>query len=151
MPDSLEVKRLRGRAWRARMKAEGRCTQCGGESPDGGARCPPCRLEGKIRARRYIEKNTEKRGEITLRSHLKSKYGLTMDRYLQFLADQKGACAVCHQPPVNRLVVDHCHITGEVRGLLCHKCNTGLGQFGDSIDRMTAGIAYLQRFLERPK
>lgn len=57
-------------------------------------------------------------------------------------------CKTCgQQKPLSerdaRFHVDHDHLTGGVRGLLCHACNAGLGAFGDDVDRMTAAMAYL--------
>lgn len=64
--------------------------------------------------------------------NLKSKYGLTGDQYMEILANQDGHCAIC--PRVDSgwatspfLHVDHDHVTGEVRGLLCHPCNIAVG------------------------
>lgn len=59
---------------------------------------------------------------------LKTKYGLSRGQYDMLLRIQHGACALCLRPPSNiRLHVDHDHRTGIVRGLLCHRCNRGLG------------------------
>jgi hypothetical protein len=59
-------------------------------------------------------------------------YGITPADYNKMLAAQNGACAICHgSPGVRRLDVDHCHDTGEVRGLLCSACNTSLGKLND--------------------
>jgi hypothetical protein len=54
---------------------------------------------------------------------------------------QGGLCKICGKE--KRLVVDHCHETGQVRGMLCFSCNTGIGQLGDSVDMLKAAIAYL--------
>ncbi len=55
---------------------------------------------------------------------------------------QDGKCAICLEPR-ERLMVDHDHGNGFVRGLLCVNCNSGLGHFKDSTDRLTRAIHYL--------
>jgi hypothetical protein len=63
-------------------------------------------------------------------------------------ADQENKCKICGIPeekaPRGRLAVDHCHETGQLRGLLCNNCNVGLGQFKDNPNLLTAAIEYLQ-------
>lgn len=87
---------------------------------------------------------------------LRKKYGIGIDEYNEMLLAQNSVCAICGKPEtrvdkrldrVSNLAVDHCHATGEVRGLLCHACNAMLGQSGDSIEVMKSGIAYLQRHI----
>jgi len=58
---------------------------------------------------------------------------------------QGGICAICKKPPQQnkRLAVDHCHTTGDIRGLLCDLCNRGLGFFQDDIERIAIAIVYL--------
>ena len=72
--------------------------------------------------------------------------GLSMDTYLGMLADQDCRCAICRceLSPECIPFVDHNHTTGEVRGMLCHSCNTGLGLLGDSPDRMRVALTYLE-------
>lgn len=75
--------------------------------------------------------------------HLK-RYGLTYADYVEMLAAQNGGCRICGQAPgKRRLAVDHDHQTGKVRGLLCGRCNSGLGFFQDDSARMRQAIAYL--------
>ena len=74
------------------------------------------------------------------------KQGLSVtDRiyWLQY-ALQEGRCAICRVTPTRRMHVDHNHATKALRGLLCTKCNTGLGLFGDSVTNLNAAITYLQ-------
>ena len=89
-----------------------------------------------------------RREEITTRwwrSQIVKLYGITPDDYDRLLMEQGGVCAVCKRPPADkqRLCVDHCHTTNKVRGLLCSKCNTGLGQFDESPGSLLSAIAYL--------
>lgn len=76
--------------------------------------------------------------------HIKRKYGLSREDYAEMLAAQNGCCYICEIPSDNkRLYVDHCHSTGIVRGLLCHHCNTGIGNFEDDPKLLAAAIEYL--------
>ena len=72
-------------------------------------------------------------------------YGISREQYEGLLAKQGGVCGICRKPPQEPLCVDHSHATGRVRGLLCRKCNTGLGSYDDDASVMAAGIAYLRR------
>jgi hypothetical protein len=76
---------------------------------------------------------------------LRRAYGISKDQYEAMLARQAGVCAMCKKPPAEPLLVDHCHATGRVRGLLCRTCNTGLGFFGDDHRLMTAVADYLKK------
>jgi hypothetical protein len=60
------------------------------------------------------------------------------------VAAQNGACKVCNEVPTETLRVDHCHVTGRVRGLLCRKCNTGLGMLRDSVAIVASALEYLR-------
>jgi len=72
-------------------------------------------------------------------------YGITLDEYEERLAAQGGVCARCGQEPGQlRLAVDHCHVTGAVRGLLCGSCNTYLGRLEANVDRLVDDLRYLQ-------
>ena len=75
------------------------------------------------------------------------KYGLTRDDYEAMLRHQAGVCAVCHQTPVNSGIfhIDHNHDTGQVRGLLCRRCNVGLGMFGDNPNLLMWASIYLRQ------
>lgn len=72
-------------------------------------------------------------------------FGLTSADYQALLASQGGVCAICGRPEHGRrLAVDHDHITGAVRGLLCRHCNLALGQFGDDPARIDRAASYLR-------
>jgi len=85
---------------------------------------------------------------------MKSLYGITLDQYNEMLKKQDGGCAICGKTETRknmwgtgicRLNIDHDHNTGEVRGLLCHSCNFGLGAFFDSAQLLSKAIEYLQK------
>jgi hypothetical protein len=63
--------------------------------------------------------------------------------YDALLESQGGVCAVCGKPSKKTLCVDHCHSTGTIRGLLCRKCNLGLGCLADDQATLIAALAYL--------
>lgn len=88
--------------------------------------------------------------EVRRSRKLKSKYGLTVAQYDQLMAEQGGRCAICGTsgPDAARwgkLVVDHDHETGEVRGLLCSNCNCAIGLLGDSPEVLRSAAEYLVR------
>lgn len=96
----------------------------------------------------YREKNPEKWARIQRSSKMNIKYGITLDEYDAMLDSQNGHCAICPATDPGRkgrsfLYVDHCHETGEVRGLLCGNCNDGLGRFRDDPALLRGAIAYL--------
>lgn len=83
--------------------------------------------------------------------NLKGGYGLTLEGFLQMYERQSGQCAICQISMRTRAnqkdacCVDHDHVTGKVRGLLCSSCNMGIGQLGDSAERLRAAASYLDR------
>lgn len=83
-------------------------------------------------------------------SDLKIKYNLTETKYNKLLEKQRGVCAICFVDKVSlnskrrNWNVDHCHLTGKVRGLLCDNCNQGLGKFKDKTDLLMNAINYLE-------
>ncbi len=81
-------------------------------------------------------------------AHIKNKYGLTRTQFNDLLTSQGGVCAICGtNTPGGRgqFHVDHCHQTGVIRGLLCHYCNNGLGNFRDNIGSLESAVNYLRR------
>jgi recombination endonuclease VII len=74
---------------------------------------------------------------------LKRLYGISVVEYDALLAKQGGVCAICRKHSKRRLCVDHCHLTGTVRGLLCDRCNLGLGYLKEDQASLVAALAYL--------
>lgn len=86
------------------------------------------------------------RREMDRRSNLKQQYGITLEEYNYMVADQDGRCALCQVPFSAKAKphVDHDHSTGEIRGVLCHLCNVGVGHFRECSWTLQQAIAYLQ-------
>ena len=81
------------------------------------------------------------------------RLGLTVDDLLRMMEEQAGACAICgaeetlsRSGKVQSLAVDHSHETGQVRGLLCAKCNLALGLMDDNPEILRAALEYLAKY-----
>lgn len=114
--------------------------------------CKPCFSE---RSMQYRDKNPD----TILNAHLKRNFGITLDEFNAIAEEQGGVCAICGEPPRivmgvrsrrqgravrPRLVVDHCHETGRVRGLLCTPCNRAIGYLRDNPDYARFAAEYLE-------
>lgn len=97
-------------------------------------RCKNCRSE-HYKITGYVDRAYE--------SRIKRDYNLSLDELKWFEEEQQGRCAICGDK-TGKLFIDHDHKTGEVRGLLCHFCNSGIGLFRDDPDRLNSAIKYLK-------
>lgn len=96
-------------------------------------------------SRKWHEKNIGKKRD----KHLKKTYGINLVEYTKMVCDQNGLCLICNNPPTGsgryeELFVDHDHVTGKVRGLLCNGCNTALGMVKESTDTLSNMIDYIK-------
>jgi Recombination endonuclease VII len=120
--------RLKERQKRARQKAR---------DPEG------WRLKNRLKAARSRARNPERFKQKRRRYLLRRKYGVTPAWFDSKSLEQNGLCAICKEP--RELVVDHNHESGEVRGLLCGVCNSGLGFFKDSSVVLKQAQDYLEQ------
>lgn len=102
-----------------------------------------------------IAKRIERRDSVEQRARIHKtmrqyRYGLSPEDHHKLLDKQNGVCAICKKPETKivngkliPLSVDHDHVTGKVRGLLCRTCNNALGQFKDSLENLYSAIKYL--------
>jgi len=100
--------------------------------------------KNRYKSKRWKSNNPEYRREY----ELKTRYGLTLEDYKQLIKDQDGKCAICGevaQDTLSSLFVDHDHITGEIRGLLCIRCNAGIGFLQDSPIICREAANYLEK------
>jgi len=91
-------------------------------------------------------------------ANLKSNYGITKPEKDYIVEMQEGLCPLCRTALINSKqtskgesnksigVVDHCHASGKVRGVLCSKCNRGLGLLQDSLEILKNAIKYLEEY-----
>jgi len=97
-----------------------------------------------------MAKYREENRDAILRHQLWQEYELSLEDYRAMEVRQNGLCKICGGPPKGkrqRLSVDHCHITGKIRGLLCNKCNTGIGMLGDDLRILKRAMTYLEEAL----
>lgn len=131
------------------------CRQCGEDKtldefalhPKGKhGRNPRCRKCKNAQAKVHYENNRDfvlERQRLTARkSRRRVRYGVTPERYDEMVLEQNGLCAFGHVPE-GPLVIDHCHVTGRVRGLLCRHCNWAIGLLRDDPERARLAAAYL--------
>jgi hypothetical protein len=92
--------------------------------------------------------NTPEFKERQRSNHLMRLYGISSEDYDTLLREQGGVCAICHQESDTdgknaRLHVDHDHVTGKVRSLLCYRCNVAMGFLSENKDRIYQILDYL--------
>jgi len=88
------------------------------------------KMQVMARCHNYYLNNKKKYYINNTKRHLKQKYNLTIETFDDYLKQQQNKCAICgksNKSQLQKFSIDHCHKTGKIRGLLCKKCNTGLG------------------------
>jgi len=154
---------------RARNRPTGRyptCKRCKAVDTKARWEKDPERLRAQARAayyrhrdarredmRRYHAEHGSEMADQTRRRYLVRVYGLTAEDYDALSGAQDNRCAICRREETDRdprartgkrrLAVDHCHDTGAIRGLLCRKCNTAVGLFGEDPAVVKAALDYL--------
>ena len=121
------------------------CRSCGVEKPlsEFYVRNPDCKGCTLLKRKEDYRKNRDKYRS----KELKKNYGITLEEYNLMFAEQDGCCAICgtHQCSTGKsLAVDHDHISGQIRGLLCANCNTALGKLNDDIETILRAADYLR-------
>lgn len=115
---------------------------------------PRCKCCAKEDTKEWRQQQSEERLKDL---YYKRTYGMSVQDFNFLLQQQKHSCKICGKSIVvdgissNRAVVDHCHTTGRVRGILCNECNRGLGYFHDNINSLENAIDYLRSDNALPK
>lgn len=149
------------------IKSNGRCKKCHRDSANRkrdenrewfNAKMAQDRIDNPEKWKKRYEKEYQQslqrhkiRGEDRGRIEVFRLYKITQDIYDNMYKSQNGLCKICNKPEtrqrngkVMNLVVDHCHNSNSVRGLLCHKCNCLIGYANDDKDILEMAIIYLQ-------
>lgn len=100
------------------------------------------KLDTEEKKRRITHKSVNK--DDARKNKLKYKYGITPLEYEEMAITQNYKCAICKKETSKKLCVDHNHITGAIRGLLCHECNIMIGWSKDNPENLIAGANYLK-------
>lgn len=124
-------------------KATKRCKDCEAE---GIITKRPAKYPGPRCATHHRDRKKATRAKAHA-AHIMRLYGLTPDEYDQIYEAQGGRCAICQRATGarKRLPVDHDHADGEVRGLLCTRCNDMLGHLRDDREAFVRAAEYLER------
>ena len=112
-------------------------------------RCKPCHAKISMQ---WAKDNPEKRKKAERRATLKYYHNLSLEDYDTMLENQNGGCAICGKTQEKNtdrrsLAVDHCHRINKIRGILCDKCNRGIGYLDDNPTIARKAAEYLERFI----
>lgn len=103
----------------------------------------------KERANEWMRTHRDRTKQHQRKKYLKSAYGIAPDVVASMFDSQAGLCAICccrlGSDSKSAMHIDHDHATGVVRGLLCVRCNIGIGMFDENADSFQRAIAYLKR------
>lgn len=141
------------------LVAEKICRKCGSSRrmklKSGYTKCLDChntrnREYNRTHKRDYPYNKTQAFKKYRRKWALATRYGITLERYDEMLLGQEGKCAICGTPTTEKkpLAVDHDHVNGKVRGLLCWSCNPGLANFKDKPEFLECAAKYLRAALK---
>lgn len=136
--------------WKALCKCGKEVKVCTGDWNSGRAKSCGCFRSRKGESHPNFIHGLTKTTEYEYKAKIKARYGIDYELYQLMFEMQDGKCLICNRPPkqqskMQRLVVDHCHYTNKVRGLLCSTCNRGIGFLQDSSKILNNAFNYLKR------
>ena len=107
--------------------------------------------ENAARAAKWNRENKERRQIIVQKNNYKKRYGLSVEQKQELINKQDSKCAICTNDlkDTHDVCVDHNHVTGAIRGILCRKCNLGIGHLKDSIEILKSAQKYLQKYAKK--
>lgn len=143
-------RRDRNKRWVARNRAHDRARR---RESYAAKKSPEERVRLLQRKELLADQRRRGRKATNVRYRLKSRYSISEAEYHQLVAAQGGRCAICgvSENLDGRLwCVDHDHNTGAIRGLLCTRCNAGIGALGDTAEGVRRALNYLERAEQPP-
>ena len=108
--------------------------------------CPDCvktKTPGYKQAYRSRLKSNGKLSDHDRNYALKARFGIGLSDFRRMAESQNGKCGICEE--VAALNVDHCHVSGKIRGLLCNNCNNGIGRFKDKPNVLERAAEYVRK------
>jgi len=134
-----------------------KCTKCGVEKPlsefhknksTKDKYCSLCKPCNNKHAFTWNKKEVEKRRVIVQKNNYKKRYGLSIQQKQELIDKQNSKCAICTNQlkDTHDVCVDHNHTTGQIRGILCRKCNLGIGHLQDSQEILKSALKYLKKY-----
>lgn len=115
------------------------------------SKCKDCNKESVIKWQQDNPERTKELwtkhtyGDTALLKRRAQRYGLSVEKLKNMLEESDGICEICKREPHRWLVVDHCHKTLKIRGLICERCNTALGLLQDNVDWLENAKQYLTK------
>lgn len=110
-----------------------------------------CKECNSKKSKEWYSKNKDAKKKSALKHHYKKSYGMSFEDREEMYNKQNGRCLIClsdiylvSKDKKKRAVIDHCHFTQKVRGMLCQLCNTGLGSFEDNPEMLRRAALYLE-------
>lgn len=143
-PAPKELTAKNQKAMRDRRRAAGLCPDCGAERDGPTLRCEKCRKEKNESTRRHRHLHDRDNEDRRMRR----RFGMSLEEYEEMSSHQDGKCLVCGGVNSDgaKLAIDHCHVSGRIRGLLCRKCNVALGLLGENPDTIQKLKEYLETY-----
>lgn len=147
--------------YKMRNKPQSEMTAAPSKYPQGFFNDKPCKICSTVftpMAPSHMHCSQECADIGIVNAYLMRNYKISYNKYEEMFTEQGGVCGICGSEgflmnPYARvkLVVDHCHDTGAVRGLLCHNCNRALGLLKDSQESLSNALQYLKGATTIPK
>ena len=134
------------------------CKECGVEKPWNednfykdkrrAHRYRTCKVCWHKKCRKWAEEHPERTKQMSTRSALRIRYGITPEEKQTKFEAQGSCCAICktRDPGKRDWVIDHDHVTGKNRGVLCDHCNKGIGHFYESMEALREAANYIEKY-----